>query len=399
MHCYSLRQVPSLAKLTALRKLDISNSGIKEIPHGLEMLVNLRYLGLNAHYLEKMPLGILPKLTQLQVLKLNWLSDSSRNGEEIVKLKKLEYLKGQFYDINHFNTYVGYMEKVGPISNYFFCVGEEMANNINLFNFDLYKGRKLVILCECNISLVLLPKDVQTLVIYRCDNLRSSLDASFLKELKSIHIWGCKEIGDTLSLSYPFPLQSLECVDLRSLDNLRISFGEERVASAPAVTPGTFSCLKEFKINNCPNIKKVFTPGLLLNLGNLEEIYVIECKQLEEIIGGVSDDEVEEEAGEIEETGMGSNVIFPKLRILSLWDLPELKTICSSSNVIVSLQLIEIFRCPKLKRLPLSLRPTNGQPSSPPSSLWIYIPKQEWELLEWDNHDSKNILEPCRRFI
>jgi disease resistance protein RPS2 len=74
----------------------------------------------------------------------------------------------------------------------------------------------------------------------------------------------------------------------------------------------------------------------LLNLGNLEEIYIWGCKQLEEIIGGVSDDEVEEEAEEIEETGMGSNVIFPKLRILSLQNLPELKTICSSSNVIVS---------------------------------------------------------------
>jgi disease resistance protein RPS2 len=194
MDCHSLTHVPSLAKLRALRKLDISRSSIKEILHGLEMLVNLRYLGLDARDLEKMSLGILPKLTQLQVLKLNWFSDYLRNGEEIVKLKKLEYLKGRFYDINHFNTYVGYLEEVGriTISNYFFCVGEGMANNINLFNFDLYQEGRLVILCECNISLVLLPKDVQTLVIYRCDNLRSSLDASFLKHAKELKsIWAC----------------------------------------------------------------------------------------------------------------------------------------------------------------------------------------------------------------
>ena len=408
MDCERLTHVPSLAKLTALRKLDLSRSRIQEIPHGLEMLVNLRYLNLDARYLEKMPLGILPKLTQLQVLKLNWFSNSLRvNGEEMVKLKKLEYFKGRFYDINHFNTYVGYLEKVAPItiSNYFFCVREEMANDINLFNFDLYQERKLVILCECNISLVLCPKDVQTLVIYRCDILRSSLDASFLKhakELKSIYIWRCKEIGDALSLSYLFPLQSLECVDLQSLDNLRIPFGEERVPSAPAITPGTFSRLKIFRIFNCPNIKKLVTPGLLLNLGNLEEIYIWKCKQLEEIIGGVSDDEVEEEAEEIEETGMGSNVIFPKLRELKLLNLPELKTICSSSNVIVSdspLQQIYIANCPKLKRLPLSLRLTNGQPSSPPSSLRIEITKEEWELLEWDNRDTKNVLEARCWFI
>ena len=98
---------------------------------------------------------------------------------------------------------------------------------------------------------------------------------------------------------------------------------------------------------------------------------------------------------------MGSNVIFPKLRKLTLWDLPELKTICSSSNVIVfdsPLQQIHIDTCPKLKRLPFSLRLTHGQPSSPPSSLRILINKKEWELLEWDNHDTKNILEPCCRF-
>jgi disease resistance protein RPS2 len=405
MDCESLTHVPSLAKLTALRKLDLWKSGIKKIPHGLKMLVNLRYLGLDAPYLKNMPLGILPKLTQLQVLKLNWFTDSSRNGEEIVKLKKLEYFKGRFYDIDHFNTYVGYLEEVRPItvSNYIFVVGKEMAEDID--DFDLVQKGKLVILSECNISLVLLPKDVQTLVICRCDNLRSSLDASFLKhakELKSIYIWGCEEIGDTLSLCYPFPLQSLESVDLESLDNLRIPFGEERVTSAPAVTPGTFSRLKIFRISNCPNIKKLFTPGLLLNLGNLEEIYIWECKQLEEIIGGVSDDEVEEEAEEIEETGMGSNVIFPKLRILKLDRLPELKTICSSSNVIVSdspLQLIQIYYCPKLKRLPLSLHLTNGQPSSPPSSLLIAISKHMWELLEWDNHDTKNVLEPRCRFF
>ena len=283
-NCESLTHVPSLAKLTILKKLDISRSRIKEIPHGLEMLVNLTYLDLHAPDLKKMPLGILPKLTQLQVLKLNCFSASLRvNGEEIVKLKKLEYFKGRFYDINHFNTYVGSLEEVGliTISNYFLFVGENKAYDIKLINFDWYKESKLVILDECNLSLVLLPKDVQTLVICRCDNLRSLLDASYLKhakELKSIFIWGCQEIGDTLSLSYPFPLQSLEWVDLRSLDILRIPFGEERVASAPAVTPGTFSRLKKFTIIGCWNIKKLFTPRLVLNLGNLEEIDVFDCE-------------------------------------------------------------------------------------------------------------------------
>jgi disease resistance protein RPS2 len=85
------------------------------------------------------------------------------------------------------------------------------------------------------------------------------------------------------------------------------------------------------------------------------------------------------------------------LRLLVLRSLPELKTICSSSNVIVceTLQEILITRCPKLKRLCL----TNGKLSSPPSSLKMLINKECWELLEWDHPDMKNALEPLCQFV
>ena len=127
---------------------------------------------------------------------------------------------------------------------------------------------------------------------------------------------------------------------------------------------------------------------------NLEQIEVYHCEQLEEIIGGAeaSDDEVEEEeAKEIVK-------IFPQLRKLILQYLPELKTICSSSNVILC-DSIEIYKCPKLKRLPLSLHLIDGELSSPPSSLQIKIKKERWELLEWDNHDMKMVLEPLCQFL
>ena len=93
--------------------------------------------------------------------------------------------------------------------------------------------------------------------------------------------------------------------------------------------------------------------------------------------------------------------IFPQLRKLILWGLPELKTICSSSNVILcdSLNSISISGCPKLKRLPLSLHLIDGELSSPPSSLQIEIEKEWWELLEWDNHDMKMVLDPFIRWV
>ncbi|KAK9984067.1 hypothetical protein SO802_033592 [Lithocarpus litseifolius] len=87
---YDLKCVPSLAKLTALRSSDLSVYSLKEIRHGLEMLVNLKYLNVDSFIMdqEKMPPGILPKLCQLQVLKLPFfLLDV--NGEEMVLVARI----------------------------------------------------------------------------------------------------------------------------------------------------------------------------------------------------------------------------------------------------------------------------------------------------------------------
>ncbi|KAK7858739.1 hypothetical protein CFP56_010536 [Quercus suber] len=212
-----LENLATLAKLMALRKLDLGWSRIKEITHGLEMLVNLRYLNLEGTKIREIPSGILSKLPQLQVLKFNC---GKWNVEEIVSLK-LECFKGPFYGVDDFNKYVGSLRE-GQLSHYQFRV-REMTAKIDDDVFWESEG-KCVMLCNCNVSL--LPKDAQTLTIFKCDNLRSSSDASYLectRELKSISIWWCKEIEDILSYSYTFPLQSLE---LKYLGKLQVLFRE-----------------------------------------------------------------------------------------------------------------------------------------------------------------------------
>lgn len=377
-------RVPSLAKLTALRSLDLSGGSLEEIPHGLEMLVNLRYLRVDSFRTnqKKMPPGILPKLCQLQVLKLPF-DGLEVNEEEMVRLKKLEWFEGAFDGVKGFNTYVESLEEGGP-SHYRYAVNQKKpASQLGVAELG-----ESVILSDCNICL--LPKDVRALIIFEPQH--RILVRDHWK--KTVWLDGCEEKEYINSYFYTFSLQSLEILHLFGLNNLKGLFREEKVAPAPVVPLGTFSRLKQFSIQRCPNIKKLFTPRLLLD--NLEQINVSFCKQLEEIIGGAeaSDDEVEEEAKEIVE-------IFPQLRKLILCGLPELKTICSSSNVILcdSLDSIVIEECPKLKRLPLSLHLIDGELSSPPSSLQIYIEKERWELLEWDNHDMKMVLEPLCQFI
>lgn len=54
--CVALRFIPYVGKLGSLRKLDLQGCGnLEEAPEGMEMLVNLRYLALDSTKIETLP--------------------------------------------------------------------------------------------------------------------------------------------------------------------------------------------------------------------------------------------------------------------------------------------------------------------------------------------------------
>ncbi|XVE50360.1 hypothetical protein DITRI_Ditri01bG0156200 [Diplodiscus trichospermus] len=145
----------------------------------------------------------------------------------------------------------------------------------------------------------------------------------------------------------------------------------------------------------CSNIRKLFPHWLLANLQNLEEITLMDCDQLEEVMGAAIPED------EHDETGIDTiKIILPKLRNLELEFLPELRSICSKSATLIcdSLELIDVSNCEKLKRISLSLsRLGNGQPYAPPS-LKIIGRRKWWESLEWDHPNYKEVLQPHCHF-
>ncbi|KAG8492344.1 hypothetical protein CXB51_009661 [Gossypium anomalum] len=141
----------------------------------------------------------------------------------------------------------------------------------------------------------------------------------------------------------------------------------------------------------CSSMKTLLPHWLLPNLQNLEEISVESCDELVEILGAAT--------SEVEEKGSDALIKFhlPKLRELKLWELPNLKRICSKNGVMVcdSLQVIEVGNCDKLKRIPPFVPFVgNGQPFAyAPPSLTIKSRKEWWESLEWDGYPNfKNVL-------
>ncbi|XVF79141.1 hypothetical protein PTKIN_Ptkin14bG0196100 [Pterospermum kingtungense] len=370
--CIRLRCLPSLTRLIALKKLDLCDTRVKEIPQGMEMLINLKYLNLYTPHLEFFPFGILPKLINLQVLVTYGASKTLKfKGEELAALRKLEIFSGQLSSVQDFNVFMISLQDRGPIV-YSIRVGEDpcvtleeemelFGNHVTLSKYIFGRGEDEPVL----------PNDIQRLKIHDCRGL-SSLRKLFSRinypsGLESCQIFNCKDMVCALESSSSSLPERLELLKF----------------AATTLPDGTFSNLKRLDCYLCQNIKRLFTANLLLN--NLEVLQVTSCLQMKEII-----------AEELEGCGESNNQLinrdtianFPMLRTLKFHLLPNLKTIFMGVLSCDSLQVLEVSECPKLRRLPFSL------PFIPSSLQRISATTKWWESLEWDQPDAKAAFQP-----
>ncbi|XP_071904825.1 probable disease resistance protein At4g27220 isoform X2 [Coffea arabica] len=192
--------------------------------------------------------------------------------------------------------------------------------------------------------------------------------------------------------------ESIEDIAIFGCPNLkRLPSFLSAIDGPPYLLPaGTFSSLKKLSISKCHNMKQLFTVQLLQSLQNLETLTVIECEGLEEI--AADGNGVGQGGGEgtqlTSSEGATATVVLPKLRLLHLGRLPQLKNICKAALICDSIKEIAIFNCPNLKRLPSFLSTINGLPSVPTTLHKIRGDKEWWESLEWDNSYTKNALDP-----
>ncbi|TYH74586.1 hypothetical protein ES332_D05G409700v1 [Gossypium tomentosum] len=410
--CRELRDLPCLSMLQELKKLNLCGTKIEKVLEGMDMLIKLRYLDLPVLTLKEIPAGLLPKLVHLQ--HLGFHTNNKRNNkrislkaEEMEPLKKLECLIGHFEDISEFNKFISSMQQSKKnLIKYHLQVGSSFMlarrdKSVTIGGVQNWEG-----------ELIMHPIEIQQLNISKCDYLRSLVDdnSSFKNaiDLRVCSITRCEGIECVVSLSSfasssAHPFQNLEVLDLQFLPKLSALIKKDEgigsVTTSTLVPSATFSHLKEIAIYSCSSMKTLLPHWLLPNLQNLEKIHVEYCSQLVEIVGAAT--------SEVEEKGSDALIKFylPKLRELSFWELPNLKSICSKSGVMVcdSLQLIQVVGdCDKLKRIPPFVPLVgNGQPFAyAPPSLTIWSLKKWWQSLEWDDHPNfKNVVQPLWKLL
>ncbi|KAJ6854660.1 hypothetical protein NC651_039571 [Populus alba x Populus x berolinensis] len=370
--CGKLKHVPSLKKLTALKRFDLSYTRLEKMPQGMECLTNLRYLSMDGCGEKEFPSGILPKLSHLQVFELmgTRYAPSTVKGKEVGSLRNLETLECHFEGFSEFVEYLRSRDGIQSLSTYKISVGMVGARYwapINIFPSKTVWLGNLSINGDGDFQVKFL-NGIQGLVC-QCIDARSLCDVLSLEnatELEVIVIDGCGSMESLVSSSW-------------------FCYAPPRLPSCN----GTFSGLKEFSCRVCKSMKKLFPLVLLPNLVNLEVIRVSSCEKMEEIIG--TTDEQSSTSNSITE------VILPKLRALELYQLPELKSICSAKLICNSLEDIYVMDCEKLKRMAICLPLLeNGQPSPPPSLRRMNIkPKEWWEtVVEWEHPNAKDVLRP-----
>ncbi|GMN73728.1 hypothetical protein TIFTF001_053072 [Ficus carica] len=401
--CRQLMYVPSLAKLTALKRLAFGGSGIKQVPQGMENLVRLRYLEIDeCHQLKIIPDGVLCELLNLQYLSLYQTRGATTRGEELVFLRKLERIYCVLHDLNGFNAYVRSLAEGGP-AYYILQLG--FTDGVHWCAVD--KHGKVVFLINCDISesvakggdcQLLLPQDVESLVLISCRiNVSSLCELTSFKNatnFKRCHITKCGELKHLFvySSSIIRLLQRLEELDLEAVWDLQGLIRRDNLALSSPLPPGTFCSLKILRVCYCNTIKRL---SIVTPLPNLEDIIVFRCEQLVEIVAMTFDNEEEKEDQEHVEAAGGRShqavgvVTLPKLWNLHLSKLPKLKSIPIIADN--SLRQVRIWECPKLKKVPcLDKVPV------PVSLQYVRIGEDLWESLEWDHPCAKDAIQSMR---
>ncbi|KAH9687002.1 Disease resistance protein [Citrus sinensis] len=158
-------------------------------------------------------------------------------------------------------------------------------------------------------------------------------------------------------------LPSLEVLSIYSIDKLR-KIWHHQLAS------NSFRKLKKLEISECNNLLNIFPPlvGIPTSLVNL---YIWNCKKLEEIIGHVG-----EEAKE-------NRIAFSELKFLELDYLPRLTGFCLENYTLEfpSLERISMTRCPNMKTF------SQGIVSTPK----LHEVQEEGELRRWEGNLNSTI--------
>ncbi|XP_043725897.1 putative disease resistance protein At1g63350 [Telopea speciosissima] len=414
LSCPYLVTVPSqIGNLKKLQVLHLGGRHLECLPIEIQQLTLLRSLQVSFYEIPSgnrrlmVPNGIISRLSLLENLSIRAYGGYSDFGESIVEevgsLKQLTQLEVKFTTLESFEHFLreSYPWKNQSLKSFQFTLHCSNESGYSIFYYEeeeASSNKRFLQLVGGNYTPTAIAEVLRRANGFYLRNnhtCQGLLDFGLknLTQLKRCYVSKCKMMeiiiingnNDLSTTSTTTP-----CAVLPNLEYLQVE-------EMPTMTtiwegpmpPGSFSRLAYLSISGCPNLREIFTRGILQQLSNLEQLVVKDCDTVQVII--VNE---EEEA----EGGHDDVALFPKLKNLTLEKLPRLERILKTVSfhpMAPSLEVIGVVGCPNLKSLlPLSLGMIQ-QRSSSTTLRMIKGETQWWEALEWEHdHEIKPLLQP-----
>ncbi|XP_039063713.1 probable disease resistance protein At1g12290 isoform X2 [Hibiscus syriacus] len=290
-----------ISELISLECLDLSETGITELPMEMTSLTKLKMLDLSyMEHLERIPQNLISSFSKLQIFRLgdlpisdyheednvlDWDNDNERLIEELKSLQHLNILR--IPEIQNMSALQSFLSH-----HLFRCSTEQLElrdfRETNVFN----------VLCLEN-----------------------------MERLEILRIGGCGNMEE----------MKMEKLHTRGSPSTNYT--------------SRFHTLREVRISSCYKLKDV---TWLFLAPNLRYLAIWHCSEMEEIL---SEGRLRDVADEV---GIPYPTPFLNLQTLSLRELPELKSIYWDALPFPCLKRIYIEDCPKLKKFPLNSDSAKG---------------------------------------
>ncbi|PHU08213.1 hypothetical protein BC332_24702 [Capsicum chinense] len=270
----------------------------------MENLVKLKFRDMSERDLDELPKEILPKLSQLQYLNLPVRVNAP--VEDLASLELLEEFGGRFCDLHNFHKFMSIHHNYEKDWWYDIIVGQHYSHD--------YKKQRRVIIRNYTIEAatsIFLPHGIDVLDIMSCHGLSSFFVDNFLSRTTSSR-------GLTCEIEY--------CDEIEWIVN--VPSGRDTTTDRHCIS---FHSLGVRELQNL--------------------VGLCWCSEMEEIIGR-EEGEGSSQSSSSSSSSTSTTAHLPKLRVLSLMFLPELKSICEGKLMCDSLEDMTFLNCPKLKRMP-----------------------------------------------
>ncbi|XAR49325.1 hypothetical protein NMG60_11032494 [Bertholletia excelsa] len=404
--CENLKELPShVAKLSQLETLDIRNSGVYNMPPVIGKLRNLKHLRISfskSDHDNSTPeldfdyrmFSKLPKLEQLLIDVKSPDQWSNEAVEKIIKevaaLKEFKILRFCFLNkvidvievtpmtirirVPEANILQSFIDtyswtKFLSVKSFQFYIGCPDSENPQIPDFVRYQ--KYIKYQNGEGSCFPIPKifiesDAFELVKHKDIKQLSDSEIASLCKVQSCVIESCHAMESIFGTNGNAMPPNLEHLYLKSLPKLGDIWRGQ-------VLPGCLVKLKTLVLINCQLLAKVFSPGVVQQLHELQHLRMEKCPSVKELIA--SDDIV------------GGLNLLPKLKELELIDMPNLQTICQNESLYwPSLRKLWIYKCSSLRSLPFT--------QDNAKKLKLMEAEQEWwDALLWQNEDIKKQFE------